>query len=281
MNLSEKAMLVHLKISMSLFHVKDSAVSSNVKKALNASEDAGSWYTYLIPKRELDNIVKAAGKCRAVVDSMTLPWNDSGDRILPAEMYMKFTEKMRPALAEFDAEVDKFIARCPEIIARKTKRLGGLDSSKLPTISQIRSKFGYDVDISPMPTTQDFRVTMSDEDVSTIKNNMEKSISRKVEAAIASIWEELSVLVGKVEATLSEPDKIFRNTLITNLSDFCELIPKLNIVNDTSLEETRKQLIEKLANIHPETLRDNPTVRKEAAKSAKEALEKMKEYTSL
>jgi len=137
------------------------------------------------------------------------------------------------------------------------------------------------VDIFPLPTVEDFRVSLSDDDVSSIKQEMTASINQKVEAAMTSIWEELSSLVGKVEEKLKEPDSIFRNTLITNLSDFCEMIPKLNIVNNTKLEDMRKELVGKLANIHPNTLRDDPTERKKAAKTAKEALEKMKEYVSL
>ena len=281
-NLSEKAMLVHLRISMSLFHIKDSRVSAEIKQTKNADFDSGNWWTYLIPKKELDGIVRAAGKCRAVVESMTLPWNDSGDRILPSELYFDFTQKLRKATDEYDSEIEKFISRYPEILERSQKRLGKLvDSARFPTIVDVKSKFGHYVDIFPLPNTQDFRASLSNDDVKNIKENMESSINAKIGNAMASIWQELAELVGKIESTLSEPDRIFRNTLISNLTDFCHLIPKLNIVQSDKLENVRKELVDKLANIHPETLRDNPDVRKKAAKDAKAALEKMKEYVSL
>lgn len=281
-NLSEKAMLVHLRISMSLFHIKDSRVSQEVKTVKNADYDTGNWWTYLIPKKELDGIVRAAGKCRAVVDSMTLPWNDSGDRILPSELYFDFTQKLRKATDEYDSEVEKFIKAYPDILQRNQKRLGNLNNTaKFPTITEVHSKFGHYTDIFPLPNAKDFRVSLSDADVQGIRENMESSINAKIGNAMASIWQELAELVSKIESTLSEPDRIFRNTLIDNLKDFCTMIPKLNIVQDTKLEDMRKELADKLANLHPTTLRDNPDVRKQAAKDAKDALEKMKQFASL
>lgn len=281
-NLSEKAMLVHLRISMSLFHIKDSKVSAEVREGKGAGYDSGNWWTYLIPKKELEGIVRAAGKCRAAIDSMTLPWNDSGDRILPSELYFDFTQKLRKATDEYDAEIDKFLKEYPEILQRSQKRLGSLvNTARFPTIAEVKGKFGHGVDIFPLPNSEDFRVSLSDDDVKNIKENMEKTISTKVGAAMASVWQELAELVGKIESTLSEPDRIFRNTLITNLGDFCHLLPKLNIIQSSELENMRKELVEKLANLHPTTLRDNSDVRKKAAKDAKAVLEKMKQYVSV
>ena len=77
---------------------------------------------------------------------------------------------------------------------------------------------------------------------------------------------------------MGQPKKIFRNSLISNLKDFCELIPKLNLTNDSKLEEFRKDITQKLTTLRPDNLRDSKAERKTAHKAAKDILKKMKDY---
>jgi hypothetical protein len=78
---------------------------------------------------------------------------------------------------------------------------------------------------------------------------------------------------------MRQPKKIFRDSLIENLSNFCELIPKMNLTQDNNLEELRKEAVKKLAELKPIDLRESRKDRRKAHKSAKEIMEKIKGYT--
>jgi hypothetical protein len=277
--LSEKAMLVNFTVSTWTGRVKDSQVSDEVMTNKNADSDSGAWWTYLIPKSALKEVTRAAVQTRVAFWKYTLPWQDGGCRILPSALFMEYTEGMRKATQAYDEAVSNFIKKYPEIIATSQTRLGKLSSTKaLPSVATVRSRFGYRNSIFPLPSASDFRVDINDDDFAAAQKQVEDSIDQVTGKAMSSVWERFNELVGKVAETLKQPDKVFRDSLITNLSDFCVLLPKMNITDDNKLEQMRKLAVDKLANLKPGTLRDEPKERKTSAKDAKELLNKLKEY---
>jgi hypothetical protein len=89
-----------------------------------------------------------------------------------------------------------------------------------------------------------------------------------------ALYERLSDALGRVVERLDDGDKVFRNTLITNLRDLCVQIPKLNVMGD----ETILRLVgkaEKIANLEPDQIRADETVRQTAHKTAGDILAAM------
>ncbi len=280
--LSEKAMLTQLSFSVWTGRTKDNRVSEEVFVQKNAEHDTGTWWTQLIPRQSMRNIHTAYGRCKAVHNNLTLPWRDGGDRILPTAMFMEYTKAMREVKADFDEAVNEFLKGYPEILKNARKRLGSLlDGKSLPTAAEAKRKFGVHQEIYPLPDITDFRVDLAKEDVAEIRKQMKTSIDDTIEKAMTGIWERLIELVEKVKETLGKPKKVFRDSLINNLEDFCELIPKLNLTNDSKLESFRKDTVQRLAKLRPDNLRDDKTERKAAHKAAKDVLKKMKEYTGI
>ena len=204
---------------------------------------------------------------------------DGGRRILPSAMFLTYAENMRKAIAEHDKALSEFLKTYPDIVSRAKDRLGDLfDPKRLPTVQDIRRKFAIRQDVLPMPDVKDFRCELADDQADSIKKKVSDSIESMVERAVADIWNQFRELIEKIEQTMKQPKKIFRDSLITNLRDFCELVPKLNLTNDSNLEELRQDAIKKLAELKPDDLRESKADRKKAHKSAKEIMEKMKGY---
>ena len=274
-------MLVHLKISLWTGRTKDKKVSSEVCVVKESDSDAGAWWTYLIPKNDFCKVQQTGFQCRLRHHQLTLPWMDGGLRILPADMFMKYTEEMRKVVSDYEEAVNDFLKEYPTIVARAKKRLGKLlEGKQLPSASEIKPKFAVHQDILPIPRASDFRCQLNSDEVEDIRRNIATSIETMTEKAMTNLWEQFASLVEKVEKTMKEPKKVFRDSLITNLKDFCELIPKMNLTNDNNLEELRKMAAEKLAELKPLDLRESKKDRKKAHKSAKEIMEKIKDYTN-
>lgn len=279
--LNRKAMLVYLRMSMWTGRKKDKEVTAEVIRQKNSDTDSGAWWTYLIPAKALRTVDTAYHKCRNVHYKLTLPWMDGGLRILPSAMFEDYSKAMREVTAEYDEAVDSFLKDYPGLIAEAQKRLGSLlNGAILPTASEIKNKFKHSQDIMPMPTATDFRVDLATEDVNRVKKNLTSNIEAMTSKAMTDLWSRLSELVGKVEETLGNPNKKFKNSLIENLGDFCKVIPKMNITDNKQLEKTRKEVIGKLSSLYPEDLRKNKKDRKQAHKDAKDILNKMKSFTS-
>jgi len=278
-DLAEKAMLVHLQISKWTGRTKDAKVTDEVIMAKNSDRDSGAWWTYLIPKKSLKTINYASDRCRFQHGRLTLPWMDGGLRILPSSMFIKYSQVMRKVIAEYEEAVNDFLEEYPTIIAESKKRLGKLiEGKKLPSTEEIRYRFAIQTDVLPIPSANDFRVNLNKDEVEDIRKQISNSIETMTQKAMTEVWEQLATLIEKVRKTLKQSDKKFKDSLINNLKDFCELIPKLNLIDDNNLESIRKLTIKRLTNLSPDNLRSNKRERKDAHKAAKEVLEKMNTF---
>jgi hypothetical protein len=107
---------------------------------------------------------------------------------------------------------------------------------------------------------------------------IEAEVNSTYKKAINDVWVRLSELVCKVSETLGQPNKKFHDTLITNLQKFCTLMPCLNIMDDSNIEEMQKEVMEQLAKLKPDDLRKNKVERKKAANTANSILKKLNTY---
>ena len=272
-------MLVNLSFSFWTGKTKDSKVTAEVIVTKKSARDAGAWLTNLVSKSDLGSVESARSKVRETHYKYSLPWMDGGLRILPSAMFMKYRKEMSKAIAEHNKALAAFLREYPAIVKRAKKRLGNLlEGKRLPDTSEVKRKFAIRQDILPIPSMGDFRCELSSDEADEIRKKVAVSIESMTERAVANIWEQFTTLIEKIEKTLKEPKKVFRDTLISNLSDFCELIPKMNLTNDYKLETLRKEAIAKLAELKPIDLRESKADRKKAHKSAKEILTKMKGY---
>jgi len=278
--LSERAMLIHISGHAWSGRKKDQKISTEVCVRANAEKDAGAWWTYLVPESELRPINSAYGRVYRRFCDLTAPWLDGGIRILPSDLFFKFREELGKLIAEHDKAVDKFLReRWPTIIVNHNKRLGNLaHNTPLPSAADLKRKFYISQDILPIPEMSDFRVKMGDEELADVRQEVERSMNEMMVKAIQHVWDRLANLVGKVAETMGQSDRTFRNSLISNLKEFCELIPKFNLTDDVDLEAIRNQVVSTLVSLDPEDLREIPNKRKAAAKDAKAILDKINDF---
>ncbi len=277
--LQERAMLVDLSVGVWSGGKQHKQTTQEVVMRKHAESDAGHWYTRLIPKHRIKPLSKVEGKARAVHEKMTLPWNNSGERILPAEMFMEYTSKMRELEAEFRKEVETFVRVYPEIVAAARDRLGDLyEPDWFPPAERIYRKFTWEVTVMPLPGADDFRVKLGDDEKDAVRKDIEQQLQGRLENATKSLWTRLHGMVERMADRLKDPDAIFRDSLVSNLREFCETLPKLNVANDPELEKQRQAVLKKLTATDSGTLRQNKAARASTARGAEALLKKMGDY---
>jgi hypothetical protein len=289
MNLTEKAMLV--KFTRTAFSAKkfDKKVTQEVDDA-HGSHDAGRYNKALIAKSALESGQKASNEARTFVYEQTLPWSDEGYRILTAANYLPFTQSMRAKIASIEKADQEFISRYPEYIEEAKVRLNSLfNPLDYPDTSKIGKYFSVSIQFSPLPTSQDFRVNLSSEDIEAIQRDIELRVKDATQEAVKDLWNRLYENVSHMVEKLSEPEAIFRDTLINNIKDLCELLPRLNLTDDPDLNRMGKEIKDRLTNFSPEELRPNATKdnlekkdremnRRQTAQEAKKILDEMSAY---
>lgn len=280
-NLSLKAMLVGLTIHGWQARKYDKKISAQVAEQHNASADAGRFNKHLLPgaAKSYDAVHKKGRELRTFYYDNTLPWSKDGQRILPAANYEAFTEGVREFRRQYELLAEAFVREYPVLKADAKLLLNGMYlESDYPTEEDMREKFDIRLETLPMPAAGDFRVALRDEEVDRIQKEIETRLQKEIEAANRDLWSRLREAVDNMVLRLSNPDGKFHDTLVTNLQDVCELIPRLNMTGDQDLEKIRAKCEECLTVNQPQSLRDDPVVRATVAAQAREISHIMDAY---
>lgn len=278
-NLSNTAMLVRLSISQWTARKYDKKVSENVATQYMADKNAGRYNKVLVAEEAIKAIQKTANEARTYHYEQTLPWGDDDSRLLPAANYLHYSEKMRGLRVNFESAVADFIAAYPVLVDEAKARLNGMfNASDYPYQSEIARRYSFGVSINPLPSSDDFRVSLHDSEVLAIRADIAERTKQAQQTAMADLWSSLHTAVSHIADKLHDKDAIFRDSLIHNVVDICELLPRLNVLGDVNLENMRQAVEGKLCSYRPDDLRANKTERKNAANDAASILDAMSAY---
>jgi len=97
--------------------------------------------------------------------------------------------------------------------------------------------------------------------------------------AMREPWERLHTVLTSMSEKLTDepgedddkPKKRYHETLVTNATDLCALLTKLNVTGDPKLEEARKQLELTMLGADIEAIKESPAIR-ESMKSKVDAI---------
>lgn len=277
-DITEKAMLASLQISQWSARKHDKRVSAEVNEKYNG-KDAGRFNKILASKASLKEIQAAIGAARTFHMEQTLAWGERGERLLPSKNYGEYSRRMRGYKQAFERAVDAFVSDYHQVIFEARQSLGGLFCREdYPDVLQIRGKFDFQTVISPVPVAEDFRVSLAREEVDAIQQEIEQRLVQSHAAATKDLWQRLYEVVGHMVQRLSDPEAIFRDSLVGNIARMTELLPRLNLNDDPDLEAVRREIEVSLCRYTPGRLRRDKQARRQAATEAQQILDSMAGY---
>ena len=276
--LNERAVLVALKCTHWSGRKLDKRATARFNSEHKADADAGRYNKLLLAKEALSKITKVSGSGRTLHYYLTLPWGDNGQRLLPTQVYWEYVNDMQGLEEEFYRQVDEFVKAYPSLVAETKARLGDLyNPDDYPDPEVIREKFSFSITINPVPDAGDFRVDIENDAMEEIKADLKARLSTTQQEAMRDLWERLRKSVAEVSKKFADTDKkvIFRDTLIGNIRDLVDLIPKMNIDGDPELDRMAAEIKREMADFDPQDLRDFPIERVKAKAKADALVAKM------
>jgi hypothetical protein len=230
----------------------------------------------------------AISRARAAHYENTLPWLDNGQRILPSANYFPYINEQRARKEEFEKALDELCADWDKYVEEARQRLGQLFNDRdYPNVAKLRAKFSMEVFFAPLPAADDFRVSLNEQEVDTIRQNIEARTRQAFDGAVRDLWERIYTGVVDVRDRLKayhvdeETLKVqhpFRDSLMLHLRELVHLLPRLNVTGDRRLQEMADTLAKTLVVHKPQDLRDDPQQRAEAIKTADDILAAMAGY---
>jgi len=275
MNLNDKALLVTLNIGGWAGRKLDKRVTQDVARSNGVSSSAGRYNKSLLPNCGLLEVIHGmAGVIRNEFYDNTLPWGIEGTFILPTSNYLQFTQHFRRKKADWFSLVNQFSDEYALLKIKAEHDLGPLYcESDYPAADDIRHKFYMDMHFFPVPSS-DFRVQISSDELAKIRLNVEEQVKNAQAVAMKDLWNRVYAKVEHIAQKLADPKAIFRDSMIDNARDLCELLPRLNFADDPQLEVLRTEIEGKLLK-NPEILRLHPEIRRDTAAEAKAIMDRM------
>jgi hypothetical protein len=276
MSLSEAAMLVSLNINQWSARKYDRQVSKEVCETKGADQNSGNFNKQLIPKLNLKDIQRVVNAARNYHYLNTLAWDHDGADLLPAKHYITYSSELSKFKNEFEHEVSKFVDEYPSILTNVMNNLAGLyNSNDYPSQERIKSKFNFEVNITPIPDVADFRIDINKKDMDKLKQDLGNRLEAANAAAEKDLFMRLYTTIAKAYMTLNTPDKIFRNSLILNIVELVQKIPDMNFNNDEQLNQIAKDVSAEVRIIDIEDLRKNKTYRRRVASNLEKDLKEI------
>jgi hypothetical protein len=217
----------------------------------------------------LEDLRTLAGQIRQHFYKVTLPWSDEGLRLLPSHFLFDLTARMREFKTDFSTGVDQFLEVYPSYIREARAELGSLFRDEdYPSVDKLREKFNVNLEILPISTGDDFRVTMSAEEQARIAREIDANVRQRLTKGTDDLWKRLRDVVSHMVDRLNEPESRFHATLITNIHDLVSLLPQLNVNQDPDLERFATQIRARLCNYTAHDLKKDDLLRTSTAAEA-------------
>jgi hypothetical protein len=280
-SLQSRALLAVLTIRKWDARVSDKRVNQSVASSFNTNQGVGNYSKKLLPgEKQLANINALAATIRQKFYKATLPWGIDGTFILPSALYTSFTETFNEDRRAWEQLVDDFVDAYPSLQQRAKEKLGDLyNPNEYPSPQMIRKRFHMEVNFMEVPTG-DFRCSLTDDEIDFIRRDVQRKTKEAEELAMREVWQRLFDRVEHIANKLSDPEAIFRDSMLENAQEIVDLLPKLNIANDEKLEQLRNEVQKRLLNTSPKELRTNPVLRKAKAKEASAIVSAMSAFMS-
>jgi hypothetical protein len=239
----------------------------------------------LVPKTALEPLQKLATEARTYHYEHTIVWAE-GAQFLPARLTIPYSTALQDFRLRFDQLASDFTRQYPQLVDTAPDLLGQLyQEDDYPTADSIRDHFSLDVSYEPVPETGNFFANLASSTLDQFRRDLEEKNLRREQEMRRDLWERLRGPVLKMAEALSNPDRIFRDSLVANVQDIAERIDLLNVFDDPQLAEIGAAIRQTLSPLDPQDLRHCEADRTAAAKSAQDLADQiarnMRGYMSL
>ena len=128
----------------------------------------------------------------------------------------------------------------------------------------------------PLPDAGDFRVDIGNEALAEVKQQYSDFYTKQYNTAMNDVWtrlhKSLTSMSERLDYTDKEDKKIFRDTLVTNVTDMIELLRVCNVTGSSQMTAMANNLEEAMSGVTPDALREDDYFRAETKAAVDDAI---------
>ena len=281
MDIQDKVALVQLSISKWQARKTDKRANSAVSKEFKSKEGSTSTHKALIARESLQKVLSAFDDIRTYHYAHTMPYQVKGYAVITNAIIPEYIKEFTVLKSKANEKLEAFLVEYPALKEEARENLVDLfDPLEYPSVDKLRTKFNVSIEFTPVPKGSHLRINVDQEDLADMQAAIESKVKDSMADAINKLWDRAHDALAAVKERLTiGPDgktKLFKDTLVSNVIEVAELIPKLNFIDDQELNDLAGQMIRDFKDLDPEALRNDNDVRKETSKKAENGLRRVK-----
>ena len=280
-SIGSSAMLTTFKASVWAGRKLDKRASQDVEDRNNAVPQMANVHKKLLGNCEqLIAIQKHVSNTRTSHNAETLAWEDNGSRLITTAAFFNYTHMMSGAETLFWKLHEKFLSTYASAQRNAEMYLGDLfNKSDYPSEEVLRDKFKWSLVQAPIPQSGDFRLDIQNDAMEELKLQYEQNLEAKIKGANDDMLTRLQKALKNMSAKLDygdhEDKKVFRDTLVSNVTDCIDMLSNFNITNDLKLHTARDQLEYATQGVTADALREDAHFRAQTKKNVDDILKSL------
>jgi hypothetical protein len=236
-----------------------------------AAESFGAEGDFLSARKKLldtnhpayKEVTSVRGKVSAYWKSLTLPFPEPGVRLIRQHEVEGFNRQMEGYLVELDVAVSQLDDRYSELKSAASLRLGALfNPNDYP--SSLQGLFGVEWDF-PNQEPPDYLCQLNpaiyEQERARVAARFEEAVQLTEQAFIGEFAKLIEHLTERLDSTEGGERKIFRDSAITNLTEFFNRFKQLNVRSNRDLDALVEQAQRVVQGTEAQALRDNDSLR--------------------
>ena len=265
--LRERALLVRFTIGRWYGSGADEAVVHEIRSSKEATGEIGSFTKRMMKRERLAAINSVTTVARKYHKMMTLPWGDTGARLLSSDAFVEYKKRMTQYEQEFNVAVEEFLAGYEKFAEEEKKNLGKLwKQTDYPSVDEMRMNFRYLVSVDILPDSSDIRVKLSKEQAEEIQHDVEQRMQESLRGAVGDIYARIREQIEDAQQKVDGGHP--RANLFKGLQDLLVLLPQLNVTRDPNLTKLATEIQRDLLSVAPDDLKASATTRSATSKKA-------------
>ncbi|MGO9110059.1 MAG: hypothetical protein ACLP9L_12575 [Thermoguttaceae bacterium] len=265
-----RAGMAAVRVSISWFGTRKSLT---VEQKAESAEPFNAEAKFLSAGKKLLDISHPAfkavtavrGKVIAYWKSMSLPFPESGVRLIRQDRVEDFAAKMQEFQAELTEAVETLDRRYSELKATARQRLGSLfNSSDYPASLAGLFEISFDFpSVEPPDYLQQLNPALYEQECERVQSRFDEAVRLAEEAFTAELAKLISHLTERLSGQEDGKPKIFRDSAVENLTEFFQRFRALNVRSSEQLHQLVSQAQRVIRGVEPQDLRDNDGLRQQ------------------
>ena len=238
MSIKDHALLVSLSVGKPQMTKKDDGATAAAENSMGA-HGAGKYQKDLYPKHLIKPIVAVESAARAWMKSNCYRWGEN-EYLLPTTRFVKFAEGMANIEVQYNQAVTLFLQNWVNVLSEAQRTQGAMfDANEYPDVMDLRKRFRFEVDYTPITDTSDIRVSLQEEELKAVRESVERSTKNRMEDLAREPLERLRKTIAHLRDTAAKEERavlnprtgrheirppIFRDTVVDNIWEEMELL---------------------------------------------------------